>query len=157
MARTNSLAKPYSHKPNEPWKLRHFGFNRPEEHPNIAFGPRGRVIMEAGQVWVEDHTQKLWTVTYMRINEARRHNSPLYPHDVTLKAFRGVETRSLAETSVRRSFTVWDAYIKRMVESRSKLRRMSGTANDSPWRGDPDASERAGIFFRLDRYGFRTD
>jgi len=119
------------------------------------YGPRGRVIMVRGQVWVEIHTQQLWVVRRMTKNKKRA--GSMYPHDVELVAYRGSEERTLAETTVRMCMRVWEDYLVFNKETMEKLDRLSHSDPTSPWQGRHDATRQARNFFSFDAKGNRID
>lgn len=110
--RTRLRKKPF-------WRVVDLLGKRPRGHISPAYGPRGRVIMAPGQVWVEGHNQRLWVIRKMTSNKKRK--GSLYPHDIVLCAYRGKEMRCLAETGVRLNMRIWEVHSKEMKETMDKL------------------------------------
>jgi hypothetical protein len=96
---------------------------KPGGHPAPIYGPRGRVLMARGQVWVEEHTQRLWVIRAITKRKGRACS-----HDVVLVAYKGKETRMLAEATVRLRMSVWDAFAARRDRRMKKLACRGGGA-----------------------------
>lgn len=143
--RTRLRKKPY-------WRVVDLLGQAPQGHVRATYGPRGRVIMAPGQVWVEGHNQRLWVIRSMSINKKRK--GSLYPSDVVLRAYRGREERMLAETSVRLGMQVWEVYLQARKDLMAKLVYASEHDPSSPFKGQPQAALR---FFGLDSEGNRID
>lgn len=134
------------------WRVIDLLGKKPRGHVSPRYGPRDRVLMARGQVWVEGHNQRLWVIGHMAKNKKRK--GSLYPHDVTLVAYRGNEERTLAETSVRLSMQVWEVYLIEHKLLMKKLAHASDHDPQSPFKGQPDAARN---FFGLDPQGNRID
>jgi len=80
---------------------------RPNGHPKVQFGPRGKVLLQKGQVWVERHTKRLFVITQVVV--ARE---GFYPHDVIVQGYRqGPHTSyPYSESNFRTQFEVWDTF-----------------------------------------------
>lgn len=142
---TRLRKKPY-------WRVIDLLGKAPDRHVPPQYGPRGRVLMARGQVWVEGHSQRLWVVKSMTLNKKRK--GSLYPHDVVLVAYRGREERKLAETGVRMSMSVWEVYLVERARLMKKLAHASEHDPQSPFKGRPKAAR---DFFGLDSEGNRID
>ncbi|MBP7770522.1 MAG: hypothetical protein KA066_01265 [Candidatus Pacebacteria bacterium] len=145
---TRLRSKPY-------WRVVDLRGKKPSGHVAPMYGPRGRVLMARGQVWVERHNQRLWVIGFIAKNPKRKDS--LYPNDVTLIAYRGSEERTLAETSVRLQMDVWEVHLTEHKALMEKLDRLSRDDPGSPWHGRSDATQRARNFFSFDAQGNRID
>jgi len=137
------------------WRIIDLLGKKPRGHVAPKYGPRGRVLMARGQVWVELHNQRLWVIGFIAKNPSRK--GSLYPNDITLIAYRGSEERTLAETTVRQTMRVWEVHLKEHKETMEKLDRLSQSDPTSPWQGRRDATQRARNFFSFDAQGNRID
>lgn len=118
------------------WHMADLGGHRPTGHPTLKRGPRGKVLLELGQVWVEPHNDELWV-----IDEIKKVRDAFYPHDVLLIRYQGCVVRKIAESSLRSGFQVWDDAIASRKVIMAKLAR----AGASP------------AFFGLNKNGDRID
>jgi hypothetical protein len=135
-----------------PWKFADLRGQRPDSHPAVKRGPKGRVLPEYGQVWVEAHTQLLVRIT--DLYEARK---GFYPYNVVFAPYGpSFDAKCLAETTFRQTHEIWDTWgdsqKKYLIE---KLGRLSATDPQSPFRNFPDPAASAEAFFGLDREGNR--
>ena len=129
------------------WRIVDLLGKKPRGHTPPSYGPRGRVLMAKGQVWVEGHNQRLWVVSKMV--RRRQRKGSLYPHDVTLAAYRGAETRTMCEASVRLNMSVWD------IHAADQARLMRRLENAAARGSHPSCVVRS--FFGFDREGNRID
>lgn len=143
--RTRLRRKPY-------WRVVDLLGQPPKGHKAPTYGPRGRVLMAPGQVWVEGHNQRLWVIKSMTLNKKRK--GSLYPNDVVLRAYRGRQLRALAETGVRMGMQVWEVYLVSRKELMEKLAYLSERDPGSPFKGRPQAALN---FFGFDVQGNRID
>jgi hypothetical protein len=141
-------------KKGEPWRLPHLRGKRPRGHPKVKYGPKGKVLIATGQVWVALHSQELMVVT--QLIAARK---TFYPYDVVFARYRSKSIYSdcIGEANFRASYKVWEDYLVFNKETMTKLAHLSRFDPESPWRGHKDAEESALKFFGLDADGNRTD
>jgi len=134
------------------WRFKDLQGGRPQGHPaHIERGPKGRIILAVGQVWVEGHTQNLVVIRELWV--AR---NTFYPHDVVFAPYLNkCEAHCLAETTFRMTHEIWDTWGDSQKHLMEKLERMSATDPQSPFRNFPDPGASAEAFFGLDRNGNR--
>lgn len=126
---------------------------RPTGHPPVKRGPRGKALLEIGQVWVELHTMMLWEVCSFEI--ARAH--PCYPHDVEIRHYRGTWREWPAEMTLRHKMRVWEEAEEFNCDLREKADLAARFDVTSPWRGTELAVESAQSFFGRDPYGNKLE
>lgn len=104
-----------------PWKFCHLRGLRPPEHPEVLYGPRGKVLIAPGQVWVSVHSEEMVVIT--RIFRARRSH---YPHDVVYKPYHGsdMQLSCVSEATFRMSNKVWEEYVIFLKNLTIKLNRV---------------------------------
>ena len=116
-ARKSRSDKPgwYREDGKKKWRmytLTHLEGKRPLCHPNkIPKTPKGKVILEVGQVWV-----CMGPGTLEVIERLTRRKDGLYT--VTLKAYRAppsIYQHIIAERTLRSCYRVYDAYIKELA------------------------------------------
>lgn len=145
--------RPGLRKPNGPWRTIDLKGRRPSGHPAPEYGPRGRVKLAIGQVWVECHSQELYVVK--DLVDAR---CSLYSYDVVLIAYKRERIqRVLAEATIRCTMQVWDRFESERRKRVSELCELAEYDPESPWRGTKTAGSRALAFFGMDEDGYRID
>jgi hypothetical protein len=140
----------FPRKPGEPWTYGQLNGGRPLGHPDLKRGPRGKVLLDENQVWVELHNQRLWVVA-----EKWKVRDTFYPHNLFLLSYRGSEVRVLAESGLRATMRVWDEWAEFSRECMEKFDYCAQHDPGSPWCGQPNAVELARNHFGLDAKGNR--
>lgn len=118
---------------------------RPRGHPKvIPRGPRGRIRLEVGQVWVEIHGEKLWVIRYLEPRTQGRYwvYLSLYGRDET--------SYDLSSLTLKQIMKIWDEaapFFRSTVEHMKKVAFLCG--------GDPIQAVK---FFGVDpQTGERTN
>lgn len=111
---------------------------RPLGHPEVKYGPRGRVLLAPQQVWVEGHTGVLWII------ESLRHmREGFYPFNVTLVRYDGTSkgARILSEHTMRSYMEVWED----AVQSRKRIAEKLKDGSPHPFGSNKAAAQFFGI------------
>ena len=139
-------------KPKQ-WCFADLNGKRPQGHPEVKFGPRGKVELAKGQVWVETHTQQLFVVTQIVV--ARKN---FYRLDVMAQGYRqGPGTcYPYSEANFRSQFEVWDSFGQSRKELMKKLAHVAEHDPTSPYYGDNERARLAYQDFGFDKDGNRV-
>lgn len=101
------------------WRYGDLNGLRPKGHPTVfTYGPRGKVLLEIGQVWVEIHNGILW-----RVNELDTRHDGTYKVTLGLYYHPKRNDRMLAETTLRLNMEIWDVVGQKRSELLTKLKR----------------------------------
>lgn len=125
---------------------------RPKGHPQLRRGPRGKAILDVGQVWVEIPTDMLWVVRSFWKGSAH----PSYPHYVELTPYyRGRYQYILSEASLRKNMQVWEDAIGFSADLMARVEFAAHNDPTSPWKGRQSAGIAARSFLGIDAQGNR--
>lgn len=88
--------------------------SRPVKHPTLQFGPRGKVLLDTDQVWV-DSMSVLWVIRSLEIKNRGKRNERTRVYVGPYLAEPHV-LHSFAESTFRKLMRVWDVEAKHRQE-----------------------------------------